>query len=250
MPSVTIPVAEVFVSPQGEGSYSGQLMNFIRLAGCNVGKAVTPEMPSALRVLHASHPSHTVCTSGFGQSFLCDTDYRKKMELTESGLYALCNLKHACITGGEPFMHSQPVWDLLSRLPFRDECTTEMLHVETSGTVPIKPKIGELMRDIEARKRIWITCSPKQGFIPENAQYVSEWKFVVDFANTSTTFFDELRSQMLMYQSYGYPVPAYIQPVNPVHNLSSRGYLRALAFIRESPEYRLSLQLHKILNVP
>src|SRR6266550_3760020 len=79
---ITYPIAEIYNSLQGEGTWVGTPMLFVRLAGCPVGKYEPPTAqqsletdPGSLHVLRASHPAHSICTAWNGTRFLCDTDY-------------------------------------------------------------------------------------------------------------------------------------------------------------------------------
>src|SRR6266851_2143166 len=121
------PVAERFVSVQGEGQFTGTSMAFVRFVGCSVGK----------QVCHA-----------------CDTDFERLLPWRGGGLYSTSNLlvwshpiKHVLLTGGEPL--DQDLRELVHVLLENNRT----VHIETSGT--------KRLWDYMEGPNVWITCSPK-----------------------------------------------------------------------------------------
>lgn len=235
----TYPIAETFISPQGEGAYVGAAMLFIRLAGCNVGKYMGPmeltaEDESGLKDLRVLNPKHSICTSAIGnKKFLCDTDYFKRAAMTPFQLIAeATTVRRICITGGEPLMH-----DLMPLV--RAALIKKIdVHIETSGTLPITKELADMC---------WITCSPKAGFLTSNRPMIREYKFVVDPAAMSSEetikqireLTGGLHSQQLFY----------IQSINGVNELNHESNAGLLAIQRLEPRLRISIQTHKILGV-
>lgn len=236
------PVAEIFHSLQGEGVWTGTPMMFVRLAGCNVGKyeparpygktvsfpdAAHPPTQSELKILFEDR-THSVCTTADGQRFICDTDYHKHEEHSPEEIIGQLGELHMCITGGEPFLHN-----LTPLLEAASDGT--MTHIETSGTLPIKGT-----EDFN----VWITCCPKEGFLPANADWVDEWKFLVGPG------FDLAEAERL--SSLG-PLQnddrVYIQPINGVNECDTDNLKRCLDILAKKPEWKLSAQLHKFLGV-
>lgn len=103
----TLPIAETFLSIQGEGSLIGTPSAFIRVSGCNLrcGWCDTP---------YASW-------SPEGESQRIDDLLRW---VAESGL------RHAVLTGGEPLLF-EPIVDLAARIRAADTHVT----IETAGTI-------------------------------------------------------------------------------------------------------------------
>ena len=237
----TYPVAELFNSIQGEGVWTGTQMFFVRLAGCNVGVYENPtvepgqtiadlppsciERPEQLRVIYTKH---SVCTTVLVDRFLCDTDYHKWKDMTVEAIFDQCRCDHVCISGGEPFLHD------LTNLIDWCRAARKSVHIETSGTLPIKE---------EGLSGVWITCSPKMGFLPSNAMMVDEWKFVVDSRSRPGDMIDNFLKKV------GYNAPVYIQPINGVNALDRMALETALEILRRHPNWRLSAQLHKFLGV-
>src|SRR5215475_10511039 len=113
----TYPLAEVFHSIQGEGTWMGLPMTFVRFAGCSVGRYhFGPEQPAT-------------CTSYAGE-FQCDTDYRAKFRWTALQIVDSVKPERTmCITGGEPLDHDiTEIVQLAHAMNLR-------VHLETSGTI-------------------------------------------------------------------------------------------------------------------
>lgn len=229
----TFPIAQLFTSPQGEGTNSGVLMRFVRLAGCNVGKysVGADEKLAALRVLN---PKHSICTSALGDQFLCDTDYHSFDRLTaeEAIKSDVPDVTAICLTGGEPFMHNL--------MPFVNACKVSLqgLHIETSGTLPIP---------IEVATDSWVTCSPKEGFLKENLGHIDEFKFLIN-ADTPDSVLDKIYDIVGGADEGPDLVPCYLQPINDVLTIDMGSVKRVLELQRLDPRLVISVQLHKLLN--
>lgn len=223
-------IAEYFDSIQGEASYAGARMFFIRLAGCNVGKYIEPEFDD-LKTLRVLHPKHSVCTSALGNSFLCDTDYHAAETFTEEQLISLAAPQSpiVCITGGEPFLWElTPLVEALWKIG-------KKVHIETSGTLPFKSGCD------------WLTCSPKANFLPANLSLVDEWKFVVDKSMGQPV---EVAKKILEFVKYAQNKRVFIQPANDIEVIDKENLEYALAVMKctNSP-WRLSIQAHKLLKM-
>lgn len=222
---LTYPVAEHFYSIQGEGVFTGTPMFFLRLAGCNVGKYTSGDERSYLSILRRQHPEHSICETVTGQKFLCDTDYHKTQILSVDEIEKLVDKhKHICITGGEPFMHNLvPLFDAMSE--------QVQVHVETSGTLPILRGLNE----------VWVTCSPKVGFLDDNRHRVDEWKFVVAAESDL--------EKIVAFLGDDDDIPTFLQPCNHIDKPDVDMTKLVLDLVRTHPQFRLSAQLHKYLNL-
>lgn len=211
------PIAEIFESIQGEGVFAGTPMLFVRFAGCNVGRYIN------------SH-AHATCKTALGASFACDTDYRVVDRLTLEELVDRINASKmfdVCLTGGEPFLH-----DLAALIT---ACSAEKnFHIETSGTLAI----GSL------NDCAWITCSPKDGFLPDNASLVDEWKFLVQDVEELKAI-EEFFSQL---DTDGNDI-VYLQAVNKGDVVDLSQNMMLVEIVKNNPRYRLSTQLHKFLGL-
>lgn len=204
-------VAERFKSVQGEGVWAGTPMAFIRFVGCSVGKKI--------------------CNA-------CDTSFEKTHPWHGGGEYSAQDLLdwaaplwHVVLTGGEPLN-----WDLV---PIFEEArarqTVEMLHVETSGTVQLPERLFSL----------WVTCSPKPGFIEEEVLKADEVKVIVPGLGDGPgwpTLEDALR-----WADGSRPV--FLQPRNLRSEINRENLRLCEQLVLQHPQLRLSVQLHKLLAV-
>ncbi len=206
-------VKEIYYTLQGEGANAGRPAVFCRFAGCNLWSGQEADRAAA------------VCR-------FCDTDF-VGIDGPLGGKYkSAADLVEACatasgddaapvlvvLTGGEPMLQV-------------DEALIEALHeegfeiaIETNGTMPVP-------RDID-----WICVSPKAG------------STLVQRSG------DELK---LVYPQTGLAPEQcagldfrlrYLQPMDgPEREQNTRA---AVAYCKSNPEWRLSLQTHKLIGIP
>lgn len=134
------------------------------------------------------------------------------------------NGRIAVITGGEPAMHDlTALCDALHEAGFKT-------HIETSGAHPLSGALD------------WVTLSPKKfkAPIPGSIDKADELKIVV---------FN--KSDLEWAEQYAAQVPAtcklYLQP-----EWSKRDAITPLIidYIKQHPQWQLSLQTHKYINIP
>lgn len=220
-------------------------MLFVRLAGCNVGKY--EENHSKICVSEPAlklyqDKKHSICTTVFGREFLCDTDYHKAESLSEDALVRLlAREEHVCVTGGEPFLYNLTPLILV----FQEAGVT--VHIETSGTKPIAfppdsdpdfPRRGEI-----DNSRLWITCSPKTGFLPDTFNRIDEIKLLLGTQTTRHAIEHFLGQVPVRLRDR-----VYIQPINDVDSAIESNVDMCLKVLRDFPALKLSAQLHKYLH--
>lgn len=159
----------------------------------------------------------------------CDTQFDKYTEWDEEDLrYVLTQTKtrFAVITGGEPTMHKHTrlVVQLLQSCGYD-------IAIETNGTFPIPVGID------------FVTVSPKREqkvpyYVDAHAmQRASEFKYVVDDA------FDwEVLKRHNTDDGRRYSL-------SPEWGARESSMAKIVDFVKENPDWRISLQTHKILNV-
>jgi 7-carboxy-7-deazaguanine synthase len=206
-------VKEIFYTLQGEGANAGTPAVFCRFAGCNLWSGREVDRAKA------------VCQ-------FCDTDFvgtdgeRGGRYTTAAALADAC--RAACtategptlivLTGGEPMLQvDQNLIDALHARAFS-------VAIETNGTLPALDTID------------WICVSPKAG------------------AELKQTRGDELK---LVYPQDGIDPARYLafafkhrflQPMDgPARDANT---IRAIAYCKANPAWRLSVQTHKILGIP
>lgn len=133
------------------------------------------------------------------------------------------------ISGGEPFIHTQ-----LPNLIQAIEATGRMVGIETSGT---------FWQDVSPAT--WVTLSPKEHLnsrypvIPGMWERANEIKLVV-----------ETGQELEFYARYLPPqdgTPVFLQPE---WSQRDRAIPLILKQLQQFPNYRLSVQLHKYIDVP
>lgn len=134
----------------------------------------------------------------------------------------------AVITGGEPTMHRHTprVVELLKKKGFQ-------VAVETNGTF-------KLPCDFD-----WVTCSPKRDsefdVHADLWHHVNEFKYVVD---------SEFDFSVLDKHNVPSYAPKAIMSLSPEFNDMQNNVAKIIDYIKENPQWKLSLQTHKWINVP
>lgn len=222
-------LSEIFESIQGEGAYAGTMMTFLRFAGCSVGKKT-------------EHEYLETCTLFDGRKFTCDTDFRRKISISQKNIIDRLDpgIRHVCITGGEPLNHE--LYELVKGL-IEDG---NIVHIETSGTVvPYWLAHSELL----ASGRVWLTVSPKLGCKNKMLQLADELKFLVD--ENFSIYYAETMAEIANGER---PNPAtaaeiWLSPVNNEKEINYKNVERTLNIIKLRPEWKLSMQMHKVIGV-
>jgi 7-carboxy-7-deazaguanine synthase len=163
----------------------------------------------------------------------CDTGYaaggaglpRNEREIED--LVAELRSPRVVISGGEPFLHAQ-----LPALVAAVEARGKIVSIETSGAFwqEISPSA-------------WVTLSPKEHISPKYPVIPQMWKRANEIK-----LIVETGDEVAFYAPYlrgGKPVS--LQP--EWHN-RERAIAIILHLLQQYPHYRLSLQLHKYVNLP
>lgn len=160
-------VIETFSSIQGEGSFVGTPMFFIRFAGCNL-----------------QAPNHT-CRLWDNSIMKCDTDLSRpqtvEFDRISFGEY------HVCITGGEPFLQSS---EILMELVRYFTSNGRTVHFETNGTIPIPQWFFD---------RCYVTVSPKLNYRTDNIYRAHEIKLLINEATDPFEISAHIRQRPNVY---------------------------------------------------
>lgn len=215
---MTYSVKEIFYSLQGEGAQSGRPAVFCRFAGCNLWSGREP------------HRLAAVCR-------FCDTDFvgvdgtgggkfRTAAELAAAiaAHWPVSSLPRArpyvVCTGGEPLLQL-------------DEALLAALHgrgfevaVETNGTRIPPPGLD------------WICVSPKAA-APLVLRQGQELKLVYPQAEP------EARPERFVHLDFQYFLLQPLDDPRLQENIQA-----AVRYCLQQPQWRLSLQIHKLLNFP
>lgn len=213
---MTYSVKEIFFTLQGEGAHSGRASIFLRFSGCNLWTGREKDRPKA------------ICQ-------FCDTDfvgtdgenggkYKSAKDLAE--FVDTLWLKHTnnkdrkyiVCTGGEPLLQiDDELISALHKVGFT-------IAIESNGTIVVPNGID------------WICISPKQG-----ADLVqtsgSELKLVYPQKNQDPSIYENMDFEHF-----------FIQPLDDEDY--EENLIKAVVFCQTNPKWCLSLQTHKIINIP
>ena len=185
-------------------------MTFVRLAGCNA-----PVL-------------------GLGCAQWCDTrgswdaDGGEPMEIAD--IAARVRLPRVCLTGGEPLLQLEGVQELVAELHSREV----RVHVETNGTVD--PPSNDLLRFD------WAVVGPK----PSSYNIAPGWDGLVD--ELKLVMDDCLDEATAVRLAEAHP-EAFVS-IQPVWEGERSAVERAVTLVMGHPDWRLSLQTHKLLGIP
>lgn len=207
-------VKEIFYTLQGEGAQTGRPAVFCRFAGCNLWTGREADRERA------------VCR-------FCDTDF-VGTDGPGGGKFATAGALADAIgaawpaeaaaqpfvvcTGGEPLLQlDAPLVEALHRRHFQ-------IAVETNGTVEPPPGID------------WLCLSPKAGA-----------DLVVTSGDELKLVYPQEGAEPERYRNLGFR-HFFLQPMDgPERERHTR---LAVAYCLAHPEWRLSLQTHKLLGIP
>lgn len=223
----SLMVNSIFYTIQGEGPFAGSPAVFVRLAGCNL------------------------------QCPMCDTEYTKRTKMPHEEI-----LKHirgriefnffgkiqnltrlVVITGGEPFRQNlEPFVSLLLDFGY-------IVQIETNGS---------LYQNLPfAHPNLHIVCSPKAGTINKKlAFWISALKYVATVESLKDSP-DGLPMHALEHPNGGklarppidFDGPVYLQPVDEQDDAKNHANMIAVRDSCLKNNYRLCLQVHKIIGV-
>jgi 7-carboxy-7-deazaguanine synthase len=203
-------VKEIFYTLQGEGANTGRAAVFCRFSGCNLWSGREADRAEA-------------------ECQFCDTDFvgtkgegggrfATAEELADACVAAAPRPGLVVLTGGEPMLQV-------------DEALIAALHargftiaVETNGTLPVPSSID------------WICVSPKAGTdVKQRAG--DELKLVYPQAGLDPE----------KHSGWAF-THRFLQPMDGPS--AAENTAKALAYCKAHPDWRLSLQTHKVLGIP
>ena len=209
----SLPVVECFHSLQGEGEHAGRSAYFIRLASCKVGCPWCDTKDSWNSELHP-------------QQSLIDLSTQTAKAQEEGAAFVV-------ITGGEPLHHNlDDLCKEIRKSTLNLEKKSIPIHLETSGV------------DMLSGKPDWITLSPKRHSPPllDNLLSCQELKVVIQNAEDlvfAKTMADSIKNngkiKPQLFLQAGWE--------------NEEGQTLAIKFVKNNPDWRLSMQTHKWLGV-
>lgn len=211
---MTYSVKEIFYTLQGEGTWTGRPAVFCRFAGCNLWSG------------REKHRAQAVCR-------FCDTDFigadgpgGGKFATTEALAAAVMACWPTHQTGAKPYVictGGEPLLQLDGALIAAFHQRGFAVAVETNGTLLPPPDLD------------WICVSPKAN-APLRLTWGDELKLVYPQPEAQPERFVDLAFQHF-----------FLQPLDgPEQEANTQA---ALAYCLAHPQWRLSLQTHKLLGI-
>jgi len=210
---VTYSVKEIFKTLQGEGAYSGRVAVFCRFTGCNLWSGREEDRPAA---------TCTFCDTDFvgtdgsgGGKFGSAQDLARAITLAWGDE---AKNRFVVLTGGEPLLQV-------------DNTLIEAIHadgfeiaVETNGTVELPIGLD------------WVCVSPKAG---------AEWKVRMGDELKLVYPQEKLRPEDMGEFRFRH---LWLQPMDGPNRVENTE--RAIQYCLKNPQWRLSLQTHKLIGIP
>ena len=210
---MTYSVKEIFKTLQGEGGQAGRAAVFCRFAGCNLWTGREEDRAAAVCQFC---DTDFVGTDGEGGGRFRDAD--ELADAIETAWNGAREFRYVVFTGGEPLLQLDA--PLISAVAARGFT----IAIETNGTIAAPQGVD------------WICVSPKA-----DAELVQlsgqELKLVYPQAKALPDRFAHLDFQHF-----------FLQPMDGPER--ERNTELALAYCLSHPQWRLSIQTHKLLGIP
>lgn len=188
------------------------------------------------------------CRTGYASVFVrlsgcnlrcpfCDTAHERFSEITENDIITeVCRFptEYVVITGGEPTLTLTK--SLLEKL----RAAGKNIQIETNGTIDLPDDMLDLIDHI--------TCSPKDA--PIKLRRIDELKLLYHSSTYPPSSDEEKRIRFYATLGAENGATLALQPCDTGDGNRNRAITAsAIAYVLDHPEWRLSLQTHKILNV-
>ena len=211
---MTYTVKEMFYTLQGEGAHAGRPAVFCRFAGCNLWTGRESDREKAICQFC---DTDFVGTDGEGGGKFADAAaLAGAIDALWPAAYAAS--KYVVFTGGEPLLQlDAELIDAMHAAGFE-------IAIETNGSLPVPDGVD------------WICVSPKIG-APLVVRRGSELKVVIPQENQSLADYEHLEFDHF-----------FVQPMDgPQKEANTR---LAIDVCKRNPKWKLSLQTHKLLQIP
>jgi 7-carboxy-7-deazaguanine synthase len=208
-------IKEIFYSLQGEGYHSGRPAVFCRFAGCNLWSGKEADRGKA--ICHFCDTDFSGTDGTQGGLYDTATELAKKIAIAWPEKKNTSIRPFVVCTGGEPLLQL-------------DNTLITALHkegleiaVETNGTIAVPSEVD------------WICVSPKPGT-----------ELVQDRGDELKLVYPQRRVEPERYADLDFR-HFFLQPLDGPDREANT--LKTIEYILDHPQWRISLQLHKILNI-
>ncbi|MES2346403.1 MAG: 7-carboxy-7-deazaguanine synthase [Pseudomonadota bacterium] len=211
---MTYSIKEIFYTLQGEGAHAGRPAVFCRFSGCNLWTG--REIDRASAVCQFCDTDFVGTDGEGGGKFKTPQELAATIDALWPQTYAAS--KYVVFTGGEPLLQLDSVLiDAMHAVGFT-------IAIETNGTLPVPAGVD------------WICVSPKMG-----SQLVvtkgSEIKVVIPQTGQDLSAYEQLDFENFYVQAMDGPLAEFNTKL-------------AIETCKRNPKWKLSLQTHKLLQIP
>ncbi|OFA07113.1 7-carboxy-7-deazaguanine synthase [Duganella sp. HH101] len=211
---MTYSIKEIFYTLQGEGAHAGRPAVFCRFSGCNLWTG--REIDRASAVCQFCDTDFVGTDGEGGGKFKTAQELAATIDALWPASYAAS--KYVVFTGGEPLLQ------LDAALIAAMHAVGFTIAIETNGTLPVPEGVD------------WICVSPKMG-----SQLVvskgSEIKVVIPQTGQDLGAYEHLDFEHFFVQAMDGPLAEFNTKL-------------AIDTCKRNPKWKLSLQTHKLLQIP
>jgi len=147
-------VTQVISTIQGEGRNVGVPSLFIRFGICNL---ICPYCDTKWSTKVQSDKLTKLCSS-LDTPFDLNGEYDRFVDIVEDTILERNSLHNIVFTGGEPFLYTKTINNLLQAF---DNTSIKSVEIETNGTLINCDRINEILDNFNARFNILLNISPK-----------------------------------------------------------------------------------------
>lgn len=211
---MTYSVKEMFYTLQGEGNHAGRPAVFCRFSGCNLWTG--REQDRATAICRFCDTDFVGTNGEGGGKFATAEQLAERINSLWPASYP--QSKYVVFTGGEPLLQLDTVLiKAMHQQGFE-------IAIETNGTLPVPEGVD------------WICVSPKMGS-----------ELVVRRGNEIKVVIPQDGQDMALYASLDFE-HYFVQAMD---GPDQKDNIRlAIEFCKQHPQWKLSLQTHKLLQIP
>ena len=211
---MTYSIKEIFYTLQGEGAHAGRPAVFCRFSGCNLWTG--REIDRATAVCQFCDTDFVGTDGELGGKFPTAAELAARIDSLWPSTHAAS--KYVVFTGGEPLLQlDAALIDAMHAVGFT-------IAIETNGTLPVPSGVD------------WICVSPKMGS-----------KLVVGKGNELKVVIPQANQDLGAYEHLDFE-NFFVQPMDgPLAEFNTR---LAIETCKRNPKWKLSLQTHKLLQIP
>lgn len=211
---MTYSIKEMFYTLQGEGAHAGRPAVFCRFSGCNLWTGRESDRASAICQFC---DTDFVGTDGEGGGkFATAAEVAAAIDALWPASYPAS--KYVVFTGGEPLLQLDP--PLIAAM----HAAGFEIAIETNGTIAVPPGVD------------WICVSPKMGS-----------QLVVERGNEIKVVIPQTDQDLAAYEGLAFD-HFFVQPMDgPLAEFNTK---LAIDTCKRRPQWKLSLQTHKLLQIP